>query len=285
MLRSALAGLSAGGAYALLAVCAVLVYRLVSVVNFAIAGIGAFGAFVTSVLYEHRVPLVPALLGGIAAGTAVAALFGALMSIWFAEAAPATRTSVSIAFLVGLIALGLRLFGSHPRPFPHPLDGAVATVSGVVITRTAAVTIALAALLAAAVHRFLRGTGTGLRLRALSERPVTAEVVGVRVRRLSIGLWTVSGAIATAAIIIVAPEQGHDFQTLSLLIVPAFAAALVGAFDSLAAAVAGGVLLGALQGAASQVGAIQEYRGVVPFVVILAILLWSQRRARWDDAR
>lgn len=284
-MRSALAGLSAGGAYALLAVCAVLVYRLVSVVNFAAAGIGASGAFVTSVLYEHGTALVLAVLTGLAVGTAVGALFGALMSIWFAEASPATRTSVSIAFLVGLIALGLRVFGSHPRPFPRLLSGSVATVSGVVITRTAVATVLLAAALAVAITFYLRGTGTGLRLRALSERPVTAELVGVRVRRLSIGLWTVAGAIATLAIIVVAPEQGHDFQTLSLLVIPSFAAALVGAFENLAAAVAGGVLLGMLQGLASEVDSIQEYRGVVPFVVILAILLWSQRTARWDDAR
>lgn len=285
MVESALAGLSAGGAYALLAVCAVLIYRLIAVVNFAVAGIGAFGACVTSVLSERDVPLGPALLAGLAAGAAVGALFGALMSIWFAGAPAATKTSVSIAFLVGLIAVGLRIFGSRPRPFPRVFPGSVATVSGVVITTTAVVTIALAALLALGVAHYLRATRGGLHLRALSERPVTAEIVGVRVRPLSIALWTVSGAIASLAIVIVAPDQGHDFQTLSLLVVPAFAAALVGAFGNLPAAVAGGVLLGILQGLASQIDGIQEYRGVVPFVVILAILLWSQRGARWDDAR
>lgn len=284
MVQSALAGLPAGGAYALLGVCAVLVYRLVAVVNFAVAGIGAFGAFITSVLFE-RTGLPLALLVGVAAGTALAALFGVMMSLWFAEAAPVTRTGVSIAFLVGLVALGLRAFGSHPRPFPRLLDGAALTVSGVVITRTAVLAVLLAAALAAGVTYVLRATHVGLRLLALSERPTTAEIVGVHVRRLSIGLWTVSGAAATVAIVVVAPEQGHDFQTLSLLIIPAFAAALLGAFHNLAATVAGGVLLGLLQGMASQIDAIEQYRGVVPFVVILAILLWSQRSARWDDAR
>jgi branched-chain amino acid transport system permease protein len=257
----------------------------VSVVNFAVAGIGTFGAFVTSVLYERHVAFMPALLAGVVAGAALAALFGMLMSFWFGSSSPATRTSVSIAFLVGLVAIGLRAFGSHPRPFPETLEGSVVTISGVVITWAAVVTTALAVVLAAAVTFYLRRTRTGLRLRALSERPVTAEIIGVHVRRLSIGLWTASGAIATVAIIVAAPEQGHDFQTLSLLIIPAFAAALVGAWNSLGAAAAGGILLGMLQGAASQINGIQEYREVVPFVIILVILLWSQRGARWDDAR
>lgn len=285
MVQSALAGLSAGGAYALLGVCSVLVYRLVSVVNFAGVGIGALGAFVTAVLSQQGWSFVPALLVGIAVGTLGAALLGAVMSIWFAEASPATKTSVSIAFLVGLIALGLRIFGSHPRPFPDTLEGSAATVSGVVITRAAFVTIIVAALLAAAAACYLRATRTGLRLRALSERPTTAEIVGVRVRRLSTAVWTASGAVATIAVVIIAPERGNDFQTISMLIVPAFAAALVGAFQSLAATVAGGILLGVLEGLASGIDAIQQYRGVVPFATILAILLWSQRAARWDEAR
>ena len=43
--RRAVAGLTAGGAYALLGVCAVFTYRLVAVVNFTGAAIGAAGTF------------------------------------------------------------------------------------------------------------------------------------------------------------------------------------------------------------------------------------------------
>ncbi|MBN9272217.1 MAG: branched-chain amino acid ABC transporter permease, partial [Mesorhizobium sp.] len=45
LLTSAVAGLTAGGTYALLGVCAVFTYRLVAVVNFAGAAIGTAGTF------------------------------------------------------------------------------------------------------------------------------------------------------------------------------------------------------------------------------------------------
>ena len=41
--------------------------------------------------------------------------------------------------------------------------------------------------------------------------------------------------------------------------------------------------LGVLQGVASTLTSIQQYRGVLPFVVILVVLVWSRRGDRWDE--
>ena len=43
--------------------------------------------------------------------------------------------------------------------------------------------------------------------------------------------------------------------------------------------------MGIVEGLASVIPGLGEYRTAVPFLVILAVLLWSQRGARWDDAR
>jgi branched-chain amino acid transport system permease protein len=37
-----------------------------------------------------------------------------------------------------------------------------------------------------------------------------------------------------------------------------------------------------LQGAVSSLSSVKEYRGVLPLLVILAVLLWSQRREQWE---
>lgn len=286
MLASAIAGLAAGGAYALLAICVVFTYRVVAVVNFTAAGLGAFGAFVTVVLHEDGVALVPAIVVGTLAGTAVAALLGAVMAIWFAEATPSTKAAVSVALLVGLLSLGLRAFGSqHPHRFPEPFPGEAFALGGAVVTVASLVTVVMAAGLAAGMSLFLRRTHTGLRLRALAERPTTAQLLGVPSRRLSIGVWAATGALTTLAIVVIAPSRTPTFASLTLLIVPALAAALVGLFQRLGLAFAGGVALGMLEGVASGIDEIQQYRGVLPFAVILAVLLWSQRGMRWDEAR
>ena len=65
----------------------------------------------------------------------------------------------------------------------------------------------LAAALTVGISAFLKRTRTGVRLRALSERPYTAEHLGIRTRSLATGMWATSGALATVAIIVIAPSR------------------------------------------------------------------------------
>lgn len=286
MFTSIVAGLAAGGAYALIGVCLVFTYRLVSIVNFTGAAIGATGTFAMVMLFEAGFSLPVSVGTGLACGTATAALLGAVMVRWFADAPAQTKAAVTVALLVGMIALGLRLTGGqHPRPFPDLIPGAAFSFAGVVITRAAVVTIALALLFTIGGTLFLNRTRTGLKLRAMSERPMTAELAGIPARRLSVGVWAVAGLATTLALMIIAPQRAPNFLTFSMLVVPAFAAALIGSFRSFWLTLAGGIGLGLLEGLAAGLTWLQQFRSAVPFLMILLVLLWSQRKARWDEAR
>jgi branched-chain amino acid transport system permease protein len=252
---AAVAGLAAGGAYALLGVCAVFTYRLVSVVNFVGAAIGAAGAFAFAMLAEEGLPL------------------------WLSALA-------AVALLVGLAAVGLRITGGqHPHDFPNLISGSAFRLAGVEVTTASVATVALALVFTLAANLFLNRSHTGLQLRALSERPVAAELIGIPVYGLSLWVWGVGGAATAFALILIAPQRAPNFLALSLLVVPALAAALIGSFRNFWAALVGGVAMGIVEGLASVIPGLGEYRTAVPFLVILAVLLWSQRGARWDDAR
>lgn len=282
----AVAGLSAGGAYAILGVCVVFTYRLVAVVNFTATALGAVGAFVMVVLTELGCPMLPAVLVGIAAGALASAAVGALTTFWFSGAQASVKAAVTAALLVCIIALGLRLTGGqHPRAFPDLIGGAGLKLAGVTITAASLVAIGLAIVLTLGVEQFLARTRMGLQLRALSERPMAAELLAVPVRPLALGVWVLSGAVTTLALMLIAPVRSPDFGSLSLLVVPAFAAALVGSFKSFRAALVGGLLIGMLEGLVSGIVALNQYRATVPFLVILTVLMWSHRGARWNEAR
>ena len=286
MFTSIVAGLAAGGAYARLGVCLVFTYRLVSVVNFTGAAIGATGTFAMVMTHEWGLDLPLAILAGLTVGTITAALLGAVMMKWFSGAPPQTKAAVTVALLVGMVALGLRITGGqHPRPFPDLVPGAAFSLAGVVVTRAALVTITLALLFTVVATAFLNKTRTGLKLRALAERPMTAELMGIPTRRLSIGVWAVMGLTTTLALMIIAPQRAPNFMTFSMLVVPAFAAALIGSFRSFWLTLIGGICLGLLEGMAAGLSALAQFRSAVPFLIILAVLLWSQRKARWDEAR
>lgn len=286
MLTSVLAGLAAGGTYALLGVCAVFTYRLVAIVNFTGAAVGATGAFAMVMLHEQGMPLAAAALLGVVAGAVTSALIGLVMAKWFADASAQTKAAVTVAILVGLIALGLRVTGGqHPRAFPELFPGAAFTMAGVVVTNAAVATIVLALLFTLAATALLRYTRVGLQLRALSENAMAAELTGIRTRLLATVTWTVTGAATSFAFMIIAPERAPNFMTLSELVVPAFAAALLGFFRSFWLTIVGGMALGLAEGAASDLTSLAQYRSALPFLIILAILLWAQRGARWDEAR
>ena len=286
MFTSTIAGLAAGGAYALIGVCLVFTYRLLSVVNFTGAAIGATGTFAMVMLREAEFSLPLCIFAGLVFGTLTAVILGAVMIKWFSGAAAQTKAAVTVALLVGMIALGLRITGGqHPRPFPDLIPGASFTLADVVITRAAVVTISLALVFTIAATAFLNKTRTGLKLRALSERPMTAELIGIPARSLSIGVWAVAGLATTLALMIIAPQRAPNFMTFSMLVVPAFAAALIGNFRSFWMTLIGGISLGLLEGMAAGLSALAQFRSAVPFLIIVAVLLWSQRNARWDEAR
>jgi branched-chain amino acid transport system permease protein len=286
LFTAAVAGLSAGGAYAILGVCAIFTYRLVAVVNFTGAAIGAAGTFAMVGLYEAGLPLLPAAILGITAGAIAGMLIGLVMTTWFANSNASTKAAVTAALLVGIIAIGLRLTGGqHPHYFPELIPGSAFRLAGVEVTWAALTTLVLAVVFTVLTEQFLARTRTGLQLRALSQRPMAAELIGIRVHLLALGVWAVTGGVTAFALMIIAPLRSPDFASLSLLVVPALAAALIGAFTSFRAALLGGVMIGVLEGAVSAIGIIGQYRSTVPFIVILAVLLWSQRGARWDEAR
>lgn len=285
MISGAVAGLTAGGAYALLGVCLVLMYRMTGVVNFAAAAIGAVGMNVAVRLAASGAPYAVAVVIGVVVGGAVGALCGGVMTHWFAEANVERRSTVAIALLIGLVALGTRLFGASPQVLPQQLQGAVFTAGGTIVTQSAVLAILTAVVLAVAMHQVLARSTVGLRLRALSERPTTAELHGIPVTRLALGVWTFTGAVATVCLLIVAPTRPAGFTDLSLLVTLGLAAALIGLFRNVWATLAGGIALGMLDGVINNLAILSDFREAVPLVVILATLLWSQRREVWDVAR
>jgi branched-chain amino acid transport system permease protein len=285
MLQASVAGLLAGGAYAMVGVCIVLLYRMTGVLNIAQAAVGAFGTMVLLELLGAGVGFGVALLAGVLAAATLAGVLGALVARFYADSSAEVRTVLSAAVLVGLLAVGFRLFGNDPRTVPSLLPGSGFTVAGVVISSNAVVLLVLAVGLALGVGLLLTRTRLGILLRAVSSRPVTAEMLGVRVAWLSVGVWAAVGAITAIAVTGIAPTRPSNFLSLSLLVMPAMAAALLGGLRSLGGTVAGGLLIGVVEGAATEISQVSQYRQVLPFVVILGCLLWTQRGEVWDAAR
>ena len=286
LLQGALAGLASGGLYAVLAVTLTLMSRLVRVVNFAQAATGMFAAF-SAVWFasEFGLPTWLATIIGILVGALLSGLIGWVAATRLSEATVTLRSAMTVAPLLMLISLSFILFGNKPQPFAPILSGPAFSIAGVVVSWVTVVMVLLAIAVAVACSILLRRTTIGTKLRALSERPTTAELIGIAAKPLSIGVWAVTGAISAVTIMVIAPSQSNDAISLSMLIIPAAAAALLGGFKRLDLAVVGGLALGVISGVVAQIPAVSFVRNFIPFVFIVILLLWSQRKEVWDAAR
>ncbi|WP_030756539.1 MULTISPECIES: branched-chain amino acid ABC transporter permease [unclassified Streptomyces] len=286
MIQLIAAGLAPGAAYAVIGCCVVLLFRTTGVLNFSQAALGAFGAYTAAKTYDVLgLTAASAALVGLLVGTALSLLVGLLMSWLFQDSRTAVRATAMIAVTVGLLTLGLRLFGDTPLSVAPVVPATTVGGGAVTVGLDTVVALGLAVLLAAGSAAVLARTRLGAVLRAVSVRPTTAELLGVRVRLLSLGMWAFTGAMSSAALLLIAPARSDDFRTLGMLVLPALAAVLVGAFRSVTVTLVGGLVLGAVESVSVSWPAVSGYKAVLPFALVIAALLWSQRKQVWDEAR
>ena len=286
MIQQALAGLVAGGAYAAIAVCIVLMYRMLGVLNFAQAGIGALAA--TTSLYTFNTlgfGVWPSILLAILAGAVLGAALGLVMARFFLETSIATRSTVTIGFLVMTLAIGTRILDGKAFAFPDPFAGQSVMLFGSGVPVGSIVEVFAALALAIGVEQFLVRTRLGAELRAMSERPITAQLLGIRVRRLTVMVWAFAGAVSTLAVLFVLPTSTTSFPPLAYMAVYALGAALLGLLQSLTLAALGGIFIGMVQSITLTSPLVGQYAQAIPFVVIIVVMVWWRRGDVWSEKR
>jgi branched-chain amino acid transport system permease protein len=296
VLSSAISGIGPGGYYAAVAVLLILMAQLTRTVNFSQVAVGMIGAyfsvglaagqFQNSIKLGFKLPMIVAVIIGILIAGLVSALIGWIIAQWLPEASSTARSAVTVAGLLLLIGLAYIIFGSRPQPFKPIIFGPLVELPGnIIITKIAIFSIGLALVVAILAKVLLSRTMLGVRLRAIADRQTAAELLGVNVKLMNVSVWFFTGIISGILVVFIAPTQSSDIFTLSMIVVPGAAAALIGAFKNIWAGLIGGILLGVVQGFFAGLPELTYLRDWVPIVVIVVFLLWNQRKEVWDVAR
>jgi branched-chain amino acid transport system permease protein len=285
MLQLAIAGLAAGVAYSALAACLVLVHQVSQLINVSQGILGGIGAYVVLELDDRQVALPLAIVGGVAVGAIVSAAIGLIFAAGFADSDVTTRTAASIAITITLLASAQRVFGRDPQLFPVLLPSKRVTIGDVVIPWANVLGAISLLVVGVAMHVGTRHTRMGVRMWAISLRPRTAELLGVRRRLVTAATWALAGAIATAGLLVVSPTRQSDLTAMTLLVVPALAAALIGGLRSIPVALVAGVAIGMGESLLLHWPTVSPYRQALAFTVIVAVLLGTQWHQVWDESR
>jgi branched-chain amino acid transport system permease protein len=274
-----IAGLALGSIYALSGLGLVLLYRASGTLNFAQGAYGALAVLIGWELNEvYRVALLPALALGFLAAPILSVLWGRLVGRAMAHQDAVVRATATLG--PALMALGLCNWhwNDKARTLRLPSDDHGFIVGGVRVSMTQVLVLVLAVVVTIAATWLLRVTRTGTAMRALADDRELSSLLGVRVRRVEMLAWAISGALAGLSAIPLASLTVLTANNLTFLVIPAIAAALLGRLVSLWGTLLGGIAIGVAQAMVIQVPELAPYRSLVPFLAAVAVTVWLGRR-------
>ena len=181
--------------------------------------------------------------------------------------------SIGLAFLVRNVLTFIA--GTDPGVLPVPVMRAY-NVWGVFL-HPVDLAVAIGALASLALTFYiLQRTAMGRRMRAIAGNRDLARVSGIRTRLVMVQLWALVGSLSAVAGILLAAKAVVEPEMGWHMLLPAFAAAILGGIGIPLGAVLGGILIGLAQEVAIPlVGS--TYKSAVGFSVILVVLLVRPR--------
>ena len=269
-----------GSLYALVAIGLSMVFGILRMTNFAHGDMMMVGAFATLVLGLAGVPFVPAVAGGLIAGGLAGVIVerAAYRPVRGAPDVTLLLTSLGVTYI--LENLGILIFSSSPRNFPIPdwMNGAIQFADGqITFTEINVATVVLTAVSLGLLGWFVTRTDAGLGMRAAAEDIGAAQLVGLDVNRLIIVAFAIASSFAGLAGVLWAAQSGIVEPHMGFTpLLKEFVAAIIGGFGSIAGALLGGYVLGALEVfiVAFLPSEVSQYRDAIVFGLLIAFLLF-----------
>ena len=279
VVRFALLGLGVGALYAFASQGLIVIYRGTGVLNFSLGATAIAGVFMQWELqYEQGWPFLLAALVGVA----LSAFLGVLTHWWVMKplrrASSLVRVIATLGVLISVQAGVVIRYGSQPRQVDSWLPNNRFTLWGdvdIFVDRLILLGIAVAS--ATALWALYRSSQFGLATEAVSESERSASAIGLSPNRIATLNWALGSAIAAIAGILVVPIITLQVAAMTSLVLAALASALVGDFRSFPIATAAGLGLGIAQTLVSRFIDQQGLGASLPFLIIIAVLVFRGR--------
>ena len=272
-------GIFTGAAYAIAASGLVLTYSTTRVFNIAHGAFGMVMAFVYWDFSQRQ-----GIPGWISLGLVllvVAPLFGLFVQRFvtrgLGDAPVSVSLVVTVGLFVGLIGVAQQIWPPAARSVPQFFDQAGFSLGDVFVTYHQLVTILLSAAVAGGLFLLLNRTRVGTAMRASVDNPDLLKLYGGQPGVVAALAWAIGTSLAALAGILLTPVIGLDYYELTLLVINAYAAAMLGRLKSLPLTFAGAMTLGILQSYAvaylPSSGDLSGLRAVIPTLFLFAVIV------------
>lgn len=248
-------GLPIAGVFALLATGVVMVYRASKILTLAQGGVAMFATYGFYQLANNPaetggrgwgIPVVIALPGALV----FAGILGYAIERFLLRPLRDRPVLVSVIMTVGLLALLTAVAGliwTHDRQqAPQITPSGRVTVADITVGYTQLTILAVTVVLLLGVVYLFKYTTLGIAMRAVADDRRAALLMGIPADRVSSLTWVIGGILAGLAGILLSPIVQLQPVVLTLIAIPAYAAALFGGLTNLVRMVQGALLLGVM---------------------------------------
>jgi branched-chain amino acid transport system permease protein len=287
----ALIGFTTGSVYALVALGYTLVYGILQLINFAHGDVFALSGlvastFIASIFKLDEASATLAILGGLLATFVAAAVFGAVINssiefLAYRRLRQAPRlavliTAVGMSFIVQNISLAI--YDVNFRSVPPLISGSdVFSISGVHYAWDAFFVVLVTAPVLVVLTWLVKSTRQGKAMRATSQDPEAAAIMGIDVNRTISFTFLLAGGLAGIGAVLYLVEFNIRYDTGFQLGLIAFTAAVLGGIGNLTGAVIGAILIGLIQAfneGLSWAAPGSDWTRSIVFGILIAILVF-----------
>ncbi|MCW2694266.1 MAG: transporter permease [Mycobacterium sp.] len=270
-----------GSIIALLAVGLTMVQGTLKFANVAHVEFATLGGYAAVALTGAGLGLMASSVLAAVIVAAISVLLNRVLFRRLLKSGPMIALIGSLALSIVTRALLQLTYGSRPQYLPVPLERGM-SFRGVLITPSQVWLIIISVGLLALLVLLLKFTSLGRAVRAVAANPELADVSGINQKRVTDVVWVLSSALAAVAGILLAIGSAVGIELGFNLLLPVFAAAIVGGLGSVGGAIIAAYVLafaeslvlqvnwGAALGASYHVDV--SYRPAVGFLLLVVML-------------
>jgi len=291
-LQQLINGLVLGAIYALVALGYTMVYGILGLINFAHGEVVMIGAMVALSVIQLLLGSGVALPGPLIVALGLLVAIPTCMLLGFSIERVAYRplrhaprltpliTAIGMSILLQNVAM--IIWGRQYISFPALIPATPHQVGGATITDLQIFIVLLAAAIMAGLLYLVHRTRLGRAMRATSQNPEIAGLMGVNINTVISITFVIGSALAAVAGVMVSAYYGigHYFMGFTLGL-KAFTAAVLGGIGNIGGAMLGGLLLGVIESlGAGYIGPLtggflgSHYQDVFAFLVLILVLVF-----------
>jgi branched-chain amino acid transport system permease protein len=275
-LQQVINGLIIGSTYSLMALGIALIFGIMHIPNFSLGALFMIGAFLSYYIvrwfgYHFYLVSIPVAM-------VIAAVLAILTEKYtFRKVKNAPHSSgfiVALAVYMILEGISVIMFGDYWRDVPSPFTGMQLDIGLTRITIQRLLILVVAIVLSSGVYLFIMKTKAGKMIRAMSQNPDAACLMGIEVNRMTMLVFAIGGSLAAATGVLIAPTFMVAPPMGLIPVTKAFVVVILGGMGSIQGAIFGGFMIGIIE-TMGMAYISSMYRDAFVFGVLVLVLIFK----------